>query len=356
VAAETQTWTIKAALDWTQGYLAAHGDAAPSVSALWLIGEACGLSRVEIYMNLDRPLSVDERACLRGYVAKRAAGEPLQYITGHTTFRYITLEVGPGVLIPRPETEVLVSEALSLLPAAARKHAIDSDLTLDEAQAFILQTQANAQVTATRPEGASHPLEPSASDKNAEGVTCDSAEGVPTPAEVRLLVADICTGSGCIALSIAHENSLTNVIATDISAEACALARKNTEALGLTQRVATLQCDLAAAIPEKYIGNFDLVVSNPPYIPTEVMASLPHEVSNFEPELALHGGRDGLDFYRRLLKWAKLALKPNCALVCELHETCLDAAKQLALTSGFKNIKITNDLANKPRVITAFNG
>jgi release factor glutamine methyltransferase len=344
VAAETQTWTIKAALDWTQGYLAAHGDAAPSVSALWLIGETCGLSRVEIYMNLDRPLSVDERACLRGYVAKRAAGEPLQYITGHTTFRYITLEVGPGVLIPRPETEVLVSEALSLLPSASRKHAIDSDLTLDEAQAFILQTQTNAQVT------------PSAPDKNTEGVTCDTAEGAPAPADKRLLVADICTGSGCIALSIAHENPLTNVIATDISAEACALARKNTEALGLTQRVATLQCDLACAIPEKYIGNFDLVVSNPPYIPTEVMAALPEEVSNFEPELALHGGRDGLDFYRRLLKWAKLALKPNCALVCELHETCLDAAKQLALTSGFKNIKITNDLANKPRVITAFNG
>ncbi len=110
-------WTVKSALDWTTEYLEGKGDENPLLSSQWLLGEATGLSRVQLYMNYDRPLSEDERGVLRDYVRRRGSGEPLQYITGEVAFRHITVKVRPGVLIPRPETEVLVSEVLAALPA-----------------------------------------------------------------------------------------------------------------------------------------------------------------------------------------------------------------------------------------------
>ena len=93
-------WTIKAALEWTQGYLARKGDENPRLSAEWLLAEATGLRRVELYVNFERPLSMEERDILRGYVSRRGAGEPLQYITGEVAFRHIAVKVRPGVLIP----------------------------------------------------------------------------------------------------------------------------------------------------------------------------------------------------------------------------------------------------------------
>ena len=113
---EHDIWTVKAALDWTVGYLGRKGDENPRLSAEWLLGEACGLRRIELYTGLERPLSLEERDTLRGYVSRRGRGEPLQYITGEVAFRHVAVKVRPGVLIPRPETEVLVSEALALLP------------------------------------------------------------------------------------------------------------------------------------------------------------------------------------------------------------------------------------------------
>ena len=112
-------WTIKKALEWTEGYLADKGDENPRLSAQWLLSEACGLSRTQLFVNFDRLLSEDERGVLRDYVRRRGAGEPLQYITGEVAFRHINVKVRPGVLIPRPETEVLVSEVLAALPAPA---------------------------------------------------------------------------------------------------------------------------------------------------------------------------------------------------------------------------------------------
>ena len=106
-------WTIKKALEWTEGYLADKGDENPRLSAQWLLSEACGLSRTQLFVNFDRLLSEDERGVLRDYVRRRGAGEPLQYITGEVAFRHINVKVRPGVLIPRPETEVLVSEVLA---------------------------------------------------------------------------------------------------------------------------------------------------------------------------------------------------------------------------------------------------
>lgn len=334
--AENDIWTIKAALDWTVGYLDRKGDENPRLSAEWLLGEACGLRRIELYANFDRPLSLEERDVLRAYVTRRGKGEPLQYITGEVAFRHITVKVRPGVLIPRPETEVLVSEALALLPNAERPRALDSRVTEAEAEGLMAAAAAKAE------EG----------EDAAESVPGEApAAAVPTPASP-LFVADVCTGSGCIACSIAYEHPLARVIATDIAPEAVALARENAEALGLSDRVRVVECDLAFGVPESAMGRLDLVVSNPPYVPTSVLADIPREVADFEPALALDGGDDGLDIVRRLLPWCARALKPCGSFAFELHEGHLDAAAALAREAGFVDVRTVRDLADRPRVLT----
>lgn len=324
--AETDIWTVKAALDWTEGYLARKGDESPRTSAQWLLSEACGLSRIELYANFEQPLSLEERDVLRAFVTRRGKGEPLQYITGEVGFRHITVKVRPGVLIPRPETEVLVSEALALLPAAPRPRAREDEP--DERE--------EADEAGELPEGES------------ETVEVPVAEEPPA-----LLVADLCTGSGCIACSIAYEHPLARVVATDIAPEAVSLAQENADALGLEARVQVIACDLGEGVPADVMGALDLVVSNPPYVPTAVLADIPREVADFEPTLALDGGADGLDVLRRLLPWCARALKPGGAFAFELHETCLDAAAALASEAGFQDVHIVRDLTNRPRVLTA---
>ena len=143
------------------------------------------------------------------------------------------------------------------------------------------------------------------------------------------------------------------VIATDIASEAVARAKENAEALGLADRVAVLQCSLGAGTGEMRMGTFDAGVSNPPYVPTAVMAVIPREVADFEPTLALDGGADGLDVLRRLLPWCARALRSDGAFAFELQETCLGEAAALARDAGFTDIRIAHDLAGRPRILTA---
>ncbi|MCR4871524.1 MAG: peptide chain release factor N(5)-glutamine methyltransferase [Atopobiaceae bacterium] len=285
-----EIWTVKKILDWTVGYLDRKGDERPRLSAEWLLSAATGLSRVEIYINFDKPLMPDELALMREGVRRRAAGEPLQYVTGEMPFRHIVLKCEPGVLIPRPETEVLVDAVL-------------------------------------------------------EGL-----EGRELPR-----VLDLCTGTGCIALSVATEHSDTVVIATDISPKACALAERNSRALGREGWVDVLECDLAEGVVPAFEGTFDVLVSNPPYIPTAVLAEqVPSEVRDFEPALALDGGADGLDIFRRILELAPRMLKPGGLLACELFEEALDAAADLVRAEGrWEGIEVREDLTNRPRIIIA---
>ena len=341
---DNDIWTVKAALDWTVGYLERKGDENPRLSAEWLLGEACGLRRIELYTGFERPLSMDERDVLRGYVMRRGAGEPLQYITGEVAFRHITVKVRPGVLIPRPETEVLVSEALALLPDVERPRALDSRMTEAETQELLAALAAEEAEKGT---GAA------AVAPAADGDVPPTADDAPAARPAPLLVADLCTGSGCIACSIACEHPRARVIATDIAPEAAALARENAEALGVADRVRVVQCDLGEGVPAGALGRLDLVVSNPPYVPTAVLAEIPREVAAFEPALALDGGSDGLDVVRRLLPWCARALKSGGGFAFELHEGHLDQAAALAREAGFADVRIVRDLADRPRVLTA---
>ena len=304
----TDIWTIKAALDWTVGYLESKHDANPRLSAEWLMSEATGLSRIELYVNYEKPLSMDERDVLRGYVARRAAGEPLQLISGTAPFRYLTLKVAPGVLIPRPETEVLVSEAL--------------------AELHLPRIADHVQV-------------------GEEGEEIISAQ-LPS-----LRVLDVCTGSGCIACAIASEYPAAKVLALDIADEALRLAKENVEILELEDRVEVRKSNLLQSLSEEEQGSFDLLISNPPYIPTAVLQGLDREVTDFEPRLALDGGEDGLDLARILIKESLNVLKPNGVLALELFEGHLDKAATLAKAAGFEEVRIANDLTNRPRVLIA---
>lgn len=321
--ADTTVWTIRSMLEWCEGYLGRHGDEAPRRSAEVLVGNACGLERIELYLDMDRPLSPAELDTMREDVRRRGQGMPLQYITGTAPFRYLEVEVAPGVLIPRPETEVLVSEALAMLPPAPKPQDSYDEVLIAEIR------------------------------KNAcgEATDADSRPERAEDADSGFLVADICTGSGCIACSIATEHARTRIIATDIAPEAIALARKNAERCGVSERIEVMQGDLGDCIPQSLIGTFDLVVSNPPYVPTGVLADIPREVADYEPALALDGGKDGLDIFRRLADWAKRALKPGGGFACELHETCLDEAAAIAKDDGFLDVRIVHDLAGRPRVL-----
>lgn len=370
---DPDVWSVKAALDWTAQYLAQKHDENPRLSAEWLVGHACELSRIELYVNYDRPLTKEERAALRDYVIRRAAGEPLQYITGEVGFRHITVKVKPGVLIPRPETEVLVSTALSLVPEPthgweeallASEAALEAQLR-EEASEGGAADSANAEQDSPETSAAVLGVSEDEGKTAATDIAFAAEEDGALPstqeegaadasntAPASLRVVDLCTGSGCIACSLAYEHPQMQVIATDISPVAVSLAQENAARLGLNGRVAVLCCDLADKIPDRLMGTFDLVISNPPYIPSAVLSTLSSEVRDFEPTLALDGGEDGNDFVRRILPWTLKALKAGGAFALELHETCLDAARDYALSLGFVDVVITKDLTGAPRVLS----
>lgn len=343
---EHDTWTVKAALDWTSGYLERKGDENPRLSAEWLLSEALGMRRIDLYLNFERPLSLEERDLFRGYVTKRGAGEPLQYIVGEAPFRYITVKVRPGVLIPRPETEVLVSEALACLPPRKAREATWNAEAAEQERAAVAEIKRLMADATPSDAGADAPDADDVAADAPDGAVHDEGGDADT-----VLVVDVCTGSGCIACAMAQERDDVRVIAVDLAPEAVLLARENAAALGLDEAVKVVQGDLLAPVPARYAGRVDVVVSNPPYVPTAVLADIPHEVAAFEPTLALDGGADGLDLFRRLLPQAFALLKVGGAFACELHETCLEAAARLAADAGFVEPRIVRDLADRPRVL-----
>ena len=280
-------------MQWTEGFLDRKGIANPRRNTQDLMSYATGLSRLELYTNFDKPLSLEERDTLRDAVRRRADGEPLQYIIGRAPFRHLDIGVAPGVLIPRPETEGLVDIILDFLG--------------------------------------------------------DGAYSSSEPA----IIADIGTGSGCIACSIASEFAESLVLACDVSAEALDIAGANRDELGLGSQVILFEGDCGEALPLDYMGRLDVVVSNPPYIPTAVLSALPDEVTAYEPALALDGGDDGLAMYRKLSAWAIRALRPGGLFACELFEERVDDAVAIALADGFDCAEVKNDLTERPRYAVA---
>lgn len=283
-----RVWTIRDALSWTVDYLGRKGVENPRLSAEWLLSAATGLSRIELYAFHDRPLSPEERASFRAGIERRAAGEPLQYVTGEMPFRHLVLKVRPGVFIPRPETEMLVDEVLHALPT----------------------------------------------------------ERAP-------LVVDLCAGSGAVAVSIAYEREDAEVYSTEVVPETAEVARENAQRSGVGERVHILGGDLFAPLPEDLAGRVDVLVSNPPYIPTADVDRLPREVLAFEPRVALDGGVDGLDVFRRIIAEAPRWLVSGGLLALELDETRVAQAVRELADAGWRDARAVQDLTGRDRIATA---
>lgn len=383
-----ETWTIRRCLDWTRDYLKDRGDERPRLSAEWLLSGVTGLSRTEIYVNFDKPMSSEELAAMHTAVVRRAKGEPLQYIIGETSFRTIDVMCEPGVLIPRPETELLVEEVLAYLdrevigaaPAAARgrvelpwnaevEAALQAEIAAakekDEAPVVERQLRDDDFVTLEDGEGTIETADGAEGDADVLGAAPveegEFSEGAPAQdgesGQIRCArVLEVGCGTGCISLSIASERSgRAQCVAIDIEPRAVDLSIRNRDALGISPadvdvRLGNLVSPLNR---ETEWGTFDVLVSNPPYIPSAVMGSLPHEVADFEPALALDGGADGLDIFRRLVNAAPHMLRPGGLLACELYEGHLDAAADLCRSAGMHDVRIVDDFTGRPRIVLA---
>lgn len=406
-----EIWTIKRCLEWTKEYLAERGEEHPRLSAEWLLCAATGLARIDLYMRMDETLDAVQLETMHAAVVRRAKGEPLQYITGSTQFRMIDVACAPGVLIPRPETEMLVEEVLNYLDAevlsseaaarqrvelpwndeverarkaeaaladeramaerraanltAADEAALGSDVLGSRAYAEELADREAEEAAAQAAEAEADAEETAESELDEYGIAIEDTDqetasaqdaAAPAPAESRTArVLEVGCGTGCISLSLAWERrGHVTCTATDIEPRAIDLATKNRDALGLTSdEVALSLTNLVSSIPREEWGTFDVLVSNPPYIPTGVMRSLPHEVKDFEPDLALEGGADGLDIFRRLLNAAPYMLCAGGLFACELYEGALDAAAELCRQAGLSDVRIVRDLTDRPRIVRA---
>jgi release factor glutamine methyltransferase len=307
----SKLWTVIEALEWTEQRLARHGEENPRLASQMLTSHATGLTRLELYTHHDQPLSMSERARLRESIQRRLAGEPLQYIIGTVGFWHLELVVRPPVLIPRPETETLVE----LVVQFARK---------------------------AREAREAH---------EARGGREDTAGA----AAFRVL--DVGTGTGAIALSLLQALPQCTVVATDIDEAAVMLARENAQAQGLdfASRLHVLSDDLASSLVADISQQrkFDVVVSNPPYVPTAEYETLSAEILNFESRWALDGGADGLAIFRRLAEQAHVLLKSGGLLAVELHETTLKQAGAYARSLAYDGVEIHKDLAGRERFLMA---
>ena len=262
------------------GYLQDHGSATPRLDAELLIGHALGLERIALYTGFDRPLTEPELAACRALLERRGRREPVAYIIGRCGFHDLDLAVDARVLVPRPETEVLVERCLALLG--------------------------------------------------------DGAPGV----------LDVGTGSGAIALAIKAARPDAHVTATDVSADALAVAGANAAALGL--EVELIESDLLAGVADR---RFDLIASNPPYIAEADMETLEPEVARFEPRLATVAGASGTEVLDRLIATAPDALVEGGWLVVECGAGQASRVQEAMAAAGGREVFGERDLAGIERVV-----
>lgn len=278
----------------TVGHLEAAGVAAPTAEARWIVEEVTGLEGAELVLGLDEAATVRRVAHLDALVARRTAGEPIQYVLGHWAFRQLDLLCDRRVLIPRPETEQVVDVALAEL-----------DRVL-----------------------------------------------VGRPAGHRPLAVDLGTGSGAIALAVATERPGTDVWAVDRSAEALAVARANLAALGMAgTRVRLAEGSWFSPLPAELRGGVDLVVTNPPYVAEG--EPLDPSVADWEPGDALVSGPRGLECYEAILAEAPTWLAEAGAVVAEIGATQARAVADLARAAGFAEVTVHPDHAGHPRTLIA---
>jgi len=283
----TRTWTVLDLVKTTAEYFAGRQLQSPRLAAEWLLAHVLACKRVDLYLRTEQV--VDDRVLetYRGMVRSYAAGVPLQYVVGDTEFMGCTLRCDPRALIPRPETEILVDAVAKRLRA--------------------------------------------------------------TVGPVRVL--ELGTGSGAIAVALAKLLPQSAVWSTEVSPDAATLARENARRNGVEQRVHIAAMDRFAALAPELEGAMACIVSNPPYITTAEMETLPSVVREHEPALALHGGADGLDFYRHLCDGALHFLAPGGTLAVEIGAAQGDAVRALFDAAGLHDVTLLRDYAGLDRIV-----
>jgi release factor glutamine methyltransferase len=284
-------WTITRILAWTRQYFAGKGIENPRLDAELLLCEVLHCERITLYVHFDQPLQESELARYRDFIIRRGKQEPLAYILGHKEFYKYDFKVTPAVLVPRPETELLVEHV---------------------AQA-------------------------------------------PLPAAPRIL--DMGTGSGAILVSLLAELPQATGVGVDKSPAALAVAKANAAYVAeqvkdasLPERAVFTESDVLSALPPA--AKFAVLVSNPPYIPSQVIPTLAQDVQR-EPHLALDGGPDGLDLYRKLLAVAPAYLEPGGLVALEIGEDQGKAVADLAVAAGFAVHTVLQDYSNLDRMVLA---
>jgi len=285
------TWTIQKLLNWTSEYLTNKGVDSPRLSAELLLSHALGLKRIELYTQFDRQVPQQQLDLLHDLVKRAGLHEPVAYLTGKTEFYSLEFDITTDCLIPRPETELLVQRAIEFL-----------------------RTRSGIQY-----------------------------------------VCDLCTGSGCIAVTIAKNVPEARITATDISAAVLDVAARNVEKHRLKEQVRLLCGDLFEPLIQQLdVNEFDLIVCNPPYVSTSEYENLDKNVKDYEPESALLAGEDGLDIYRRITEKVDEFLKPGAALMLEIGYAQGQSVRVLLEESrAFEKIKIEKDLHDNDRIVTA---
>ncbi len=291
---------LKPTLDAAIEQLTAAGTGSPRLNAEVLLMFTLGCDRAYLYAHAERELSAEEQARYQSALEERGRGKPAQYITGHQEFWGLDFLVSPAVLIPRPETEHVVETVLELARPLPRP---------------------------------------------------------PREQERPLKIADVGTGSGCIALALAKELPGAEIVGVDISAAALEIARANATRLQLDQRVTFFESNLLGTLPApsspdpRDAARFDFVVSNPPYVGSSAPEKVQREVREFEPKVAVFAGESGLEVYRQLIPQARERLAPGGWLVMEIGFS-MEAAVR-ALLEGWQEVRVTHDLQGIPRVVAA---
>jgi release factor glutamine methyltransferase len=297
----TAPWTVGRLLQWTADYLKGRGADSPRLDAEILLAEALACQRIQLYTAYEDVPPEDKRTAFRELVRQRAEGTPVAYLVGRREFYSLSFKVGPGVLIPRPESELIVVTLLDLakqLPSPS----------------------------------------PPAPLPKGEGRS--------------LRIADVGTGSGILAVTIAKHLPAAQVVATDTSKVALEIAEENARRHGVAERIQWIECDLLEGIEAQ--PEFDCIVSNPPYVSTAEYEKLPRDVKNFEPREALLAGPKGTEVIERLIVQAAERLRPGGHLLIEISPMIHGAVQELlAAVPCLQPGPTVKDLARLPRVVQA---
>ncbi|MBX3219790.1 MAG: peptide chain release factor N(5)-glutamine methyltransferase [Labilithrix sp.] len=280
-----KTWTIGSLVKWATDDFRARGIENPRLDAEVLVAFALGIDRTRVIIESLRPLEPAELALLRDLVKRRRSREPIAYLRGEREFYGRAFRVDARVLVPRPDTEALVDVAL--------------------------------------------------------------ARSAHVSLSMRLL--DLCTGSGCVAITMARQRPTSTVLASDISPDALAVARENAYRLG-AYNVAFVESDLFANIPAG--SRFDVITANPPYIATGDIEGLMPDVRDFEPRGALDGGADGLDFVRTIVEVAPAFLAEGGVLAVEIGAGEAAATRALFEARGYGDVSVDRDYGKIERVVS----